>query len=89
MGYFGLPTARIFDHEQSHEIACASLGLATLFVVAILGDEKATMAGERYTPFEGEKSAWHDGFDRYDFVMDEENSDDPAVQARRKTSDSG
>ncbi len=26
-----------------------------------------------YTPFEGEKSAWHDGFDRYDFVMDAEN----------------
>src|SRR5438045_1773477 len=23
-------------------------------------------------PFEGEKSAWHDGFDRYDFVMDEQ-----------------
>jgi len=25
-----------------------------------------------YTPFEGEKTAWHDGFDRYDFVMDEQ-----------------
>lgn len=31
------------------------------------------MAGatETYVPFEGEKSAWHDGFDRFDFVMDE------------------
>ena len=24
-------------------------------------------------PFAGEKTAWHDGFDRYDFVMDEES----------------
>jgi pimeloyl-ACP methyl ester carboxylesterase len=28
---------------------------------------------ERYVPFEGEKSAWHEGFDRYDFIMDEES----------------
>jgi pimeloyl-ACP methyl ester carboxylesterase len=27
----------------------------------------------RYAPFEGEKSTWHDGFDRFDFVMDEES----------------
>jgi len=25
-----------------------------------------------YLPFEGEKTSWHDGFDRYDFVMDNE-----------------
>jgi len=25
-----------------------------------------------YIPFEGEKTSWHDGFDRYDYVMDEE-----------------
>ena len=29
-------------------------------------------AAETYVPFAGEKSAWHEGFDRYDFVMDEE-----------------
>jgi pimeloyl-ACP methyl ester carboxylesterase len=28
--------------------------------------------GGQYTPFEGEKTAWHDGFERYDFVMDEQ-----------------
>jgi pimeloyl-ACP methyl ester carboxylesterase len=28
-------------------------------------------SAETYVAFEGEKSAWHDGFDRYDFVMDE------------------
>ena len=26
---------------------------------------------EAYTPFDGEKSTWHDGFDRYDYLMDE------------------
>ena len=30
----------------------------------------ALTAGE-YKPFEGEKKAWHDRFDRYDFIMDE------------------
>ena len=25
-----------------------------------------------FPPFEGEKTAWHDGFARYDFVMDEQ-----------------
>jgi hypothetical protein len=28
-------------------------------------------AAETYIPFQGEKTAWHDGFDRYDFVMDD------------------
>jgi hypothetical protein len=28
-------------------------------------------AADGYVPFEGEKSTWHDGFDRYDFIMDE------------------
>jgi hypothetical protein len=27
-------------------------------------------AAENYVPFAGEKSQWHDGFDRYDFLMD-------------------
>src|SRR5881397_15015 len=29
-------------------------------------------AADTYIPFEGEKTTWHDGFDRYDYVMDEE-----------------
>src|SRR5213594_3136511 len=29
-------------------------------------------AADTYIPFEGEKTTWHDGFDRYDFLMDEE-----------------
>jgi hypothetical protein len=31
----------------------------------------ATLAAADYVSFEGEKSAWHDGFDRFDYVMDE------------------
>ena len=46
----------------------AWLALA-LFV--ILGNRAAIGAAESFTPFDGEKSAWHDGFDRYDYVMDE------------------
>ena len=37
----------------------------------MLGTPALLLAAEAYVPFEGEKSAWHDGFDRYDYVMDE------------------
>src|SRR6266536_2890462 len=46
--------------------------LATLLVATILGNPAITRAADGYTPFEGEKSTWHDGFDRYDFVMNED-----------------
>jgi pimeloyl-ACP methyl ester carboxylesterase len=48
------------------------LGLAAILIVAIFGNPTNTN-GTEYTPFEGEKTAWHGGFDRYDFVMDEES----------------
>ncbi len=41
-------------------------------IVAILATPTAVRTAESYVPFEGEKSAWHDRFDRYDFVMDEQ-----------------
>ena len=41
--------------------------------VSILWTPTTVRTAEVYVPFEGEKSAWHDGFDRYDFVMDEES----------------
>jgi len=28
-------------------------------------------AADTYVPFEGEKTTWHEGFDRYDYLMDE------------------
>lgn len=41
-----------------------------LFVYAVSapGDELAPQPA--YVPFEGEKSTWHDGYERYDFTMD-------------------
>ena len=47
------------------------LGLAALLIVVTLGNPTIARAEGGFTPFDGEKSAWH-GFDRYDFVMDED-----------------
>src|SRR6202171_1814530 len=47
------------------------LGLGLLFVTAILWTAKRSMAAEAHPPFEGEKTTWHGGFDRYDFIMDD------------------
>src|ERR1700722_11027667 len=49
------------------------LGLATLLLATILWNPAISRAEDGYTPFDGEKTTWHDGFDRYDFVMDEES----------------
>ena len=43
---------------------------AIVFTVLLIGT--GARAGEQYVPFNGEKSAWHEGFERYDYVMDEE-----------------
>src|SRR2546422_9979682 len=32
---------------------------------------RVARAADTYLPFEGEKTTWHDGFDRYDYLMDE------------------
>jgi len=47
------------------------LGIAAILVAATLGNPLHAK-GVDSTPFEGEKTAWRGGFDRYDFVMDEE-----------------
>jgi pimeloyl-ACP methyl ester carboxylesterase len=44
----------------------------TVFFAAMFWNPAVAQAADYYVPFDGEKSAWHDGFDRYDFVMDEE-----------------
>jgi hypothetical protein len=43
---------------------------AKFFAAAIVWTSKAT-AADVYVPFEGEKTTWHEGFDRYDFIMDD------------------
>lgn len=45
--------------------------LAVCLVAITLGSAGALAAREILVPFEGEKSTWHDGFERFDFVMDE------------------
>jgi hypothetical protein len=45
---------------------CAVIALA-----AVIWNSNPARAADTYTPFDGEKSAWHDGFERHDYVMDE------------------
>jgi hypothetical protein len=48
----------------------AVVGLAVIVSAVILWHPAAARAIDAYVPFEGEKTAWHEGFDRYDFVKD-------------------
>jgi hypothetical protein len=48
------------------------LGLAGTTPSAKAAEPKGPQAPEAPRAFEGEKTAWHDGFGRYDFVMDEQ-----------------
>jgi hypothetical protein len=52
-------------------VRLAPLGLAAILSIASCGNLPQA-AGADYTPFQGEKTAWHADFDRYDFVMDEQ-----------------
>src|SRR5258705_781727 len=51
-------------------------GSLVLFVAAALSpvfwNSSAAHAATSYDPFDGEKTTWHDGFERFDYVMDEE-----------------
>src|SRR5579862_5317570 len=46
-------------------------GLKLFFAVAIVWTSSNVTAADVYVPFEGEKATWHEGFDRYDFIMDD------------------
>ena len=46
-------------------------GRKLLFAAAIVWISSTAVAADGYVPFEGEKTAWHEGFDRYDFIMDD------------------
>jgi pimeloyl-ACP methyl ester carboxylesterase len=45
---------------------------------------KRTTAADGYTPFEGEKTAWHEGFDRYDLMMDDASGEITPMKAPEK-----
>ena len=47
------------------------LGLGLFLVAVIFWTAKRTVAADGHAPFEGEKTTWHGGFDRYDFIMDD------------------
>jgi pimeloyl-ACP methyl ester carboxylesterase len=68
----------------SHPTRNVFLGLA--LTLAAHAPSPAVAADDADRPFEGEKSAWHDGFDRYDYLMDEETL---AVEPFRRGADEG
>ena len=41
------------------------------FAAAIVWIANKATAADVYVPFKGEKTTWHEGFDRYDFIMDD------------------
>jgi pimeloyl-ACP methyl ester carboxylesterase len=52
----------------------ASLALlAVSLLSAGFWNPSGARAANRYVPFDGEKTTWHDGFDRFDYLMDEES----------------
>src|SRR3989441_13117695 len=46
-------------------------GLKLFFAAAIVWTSSNAKAADGYVPFGGEKTTWHEGFDRYDFIMDD------------------
>src|ERR1700681_96038 len=46
-------------------------GLRLLYAAAIVWTSSNATAADGYVPFAGEKTTWHEGFDRYDFIMDD------------------
>ncbi|MEA3207059.1 MAG: hypothetical protein QOE70_116 [Chthoniobacter sp.] len=56
---------------KSRAPAPAAFFAITLLAAASWNPDLAR-AADTYLPFDGVRSAWHDDFDRYDFVMDEE-----------------
>jgi hypothetical protein len=46
-------------------------GLKLFFVAAIVWTSSNATAADAYVPFEGPKTTWHEGFHRYDFIMDD------------------
>jgi pimeloyl-ACP methyl ester carboxylesterase len=53
--------------------AQSRFGFAVLLAAAVLCLGLSARAADEVRPFEGEKSTWRDGFERHDFVMDEES----------------
>ena len=44
---------------------------ATGLLAAEFWNPSAARAVDTFLPFDGERTTWHEGFDRYDYLMDE------------------
>jgi hypothetical protein len=56
------------NHNPSNKRFLGSL----LIAAACASGAGQTAVADSVRPFEGEKSTWHDGFDRFDYLMDEQ-----------------
>ena len=59
------------------------LVLRALLAFFVIGFAGTARGAEDLVPFTGEKSSWH-GFDRYDFLMDEQTMDVKPASAKAK-----
>jgi acetyl esterase/lipase len=59
------------------------LALGALLALFVIGFAGTARGAEGLVPFTGEKSSWH-GFDRYDFLMDEQTMDVKPASAKAK-----
>src|SRR5579862_1690076 len=59
-------------------------GLRLILITVICWTTKGSEAADLYTPFEGEKTTWHQGSDRYDFIMDDGSGAITPVKAPEK-----
>jgi hypothetical protein len=48
-----------------------NVSLKLFFAAAIVWTAGNAKAADGYLPFAGEKTTWHEGFERYDFIMDD------------------
>src|SRR6478736_9377148 len=74
---------RVIDHPSpsrhspgqfmKSKLAAPVALLVTGILFSALLNATAAEAPNSYVPFDGEKTTWHDGFERYDYLMDETN----------------
>src|SRR5581483_7907007 len=60
---------------MSRLLPCRTCLGVFLLAAAVLGSPGGATAADPYVPFDGEKSSWHEDFDRYDYLMDDKTLD--------------
>ena len=66
-----IPYPKLNEFKQGSRNRAALVLLAATGLAAAFCNLSAASAGSTYVPFDGEKTAWHEDFDRYDYLMDE------------------